>query len=232
MVVFDLRIFAAIIAVYTMVVISPGPNFVLVTRYSLRARRGLAFAVTFGLAIGATINASLTMFGIGGLIAASSLFGLVVSILGGGFLIYLGYGALLAAFRERREAIAFGETAAPSLGDVVAVSSGQERADTLLAAVQKGMLVNLLNPKGIAFFIGLYAPLIARTDITTKLAVLATSFMIELVWYGAVILVLARPRFRRMYASARFSIDAIMGVLFILIGVSILAEALSYREAG
>ena len=38
LVVFDLRIFAAITAVYTMVVISPGPNFVLVTRYSLRAR--------------------------------------------------------------------------------------------------------------------------------------------------------------------------------------------------
>jgi len=222
----DLDIFAAIIAVYVMIVISPGPNFVLVTRYSLRHSAGLALVVTLGLAIGATINASITMFGVGGLIVAYPAFGFVISILGGGFMGYLGLAALLSAVRERALVAANGaplEAAGPA-----DPAEPAARAENPMSALQKGLWVNLLNPKGIVFFIGLYAPLIAHANLATKGALLAVSFTVEILWYGLVIAILSRPRFRNLYSRASFSIDCVLGLVLLLIGGRILLQAGTY----
>ncbi|MDC0659510.1 LysE family translocator [Leisingera sp. SS27] len=225
---FDLETFAAVIAVYVMIVISPGPNFVLITRYSLRHPVPLAFAVTFGLAAGATINASITMFGVGSLIVAYPLFGFLVSVAGGGFMGYLGLSAIVSALRERTQLQPAGHAASVPAEQPEMVPEAAPAGERLVSALNKGLLVNLLNPKGIVFFIGLYAPLIARTSLATKGAVLAASFLIEILWYGLVILILARPRFRRMYERASFSIDCLLGLVLLLIGMRILLQAGTY----
>lgn len=230
---FDAATFMAIIVVYAMIVISPGPNFVLVTRYSLRESVRLSFAVTIGLAIGATINASITMFGVGALILAVPLSGFIISLFGGGFLIYLGISAIKSSLGERRMAAA---NAALTRSDGAPVSGHAQVApmqmqESYLVAMQKGLLVNLLNPKGIVFFIGLYAPLVAKTGILTKSAILVASFFIELIWYGFVILFLSRPRFRRVYQRGSFAFDLLMALLLILIGLRVLIEARSFLEA-
>jgi threonine/homoserine/homoserine lactone efflux protein len=226
---FDFDTFSAIIAVYALIVISPGPNFVLVTRYSLKHSVGLAFAVTFGLAIGATINALITMFGVGAMIISYPSFGLVVSIAGSGFLAYLGLSAILSTFRARAQPrlAETGPTPAPyPKTDQIAESASD--GGSIASALSKGLFVNLLNPKGIVFFISLYAPLIARASPFTKAAVLATSFLIEIVWYGLVILILSRPRFRSLYDRASFAIDCVLGIVLVLLAIRILFSAGNY----
>ena len=65
----DTGVFFSVISLYMLVVISLGSNFVLICKYALNSSNGwsskrLAFYATIGLAIGATLNASLTMFGV------------------------------------------------------------------------------------------------------------------------------------------------------------------------
>ena len=227
----DLEIFVSILIVYALVVISPGPNFVLVTRYALRHSGGLAFAVTIGLAIGATVNASLTMFGVGVLIVAYPLFGVAVSLLGGGFLVFLGISAIFVAMTELKNArLASG--GATHTTDLDADSDPAEASSSkgMFEAGQKGFWVNLLNPKGIAFFIGLYAPLIAKASLNTKVAVLIASFSIELVWYGIVIAFLTRPVVRQFYDRSTYVFEITMGIILNFLGLRVIYEARDYLE--
>jgi len=218
----DTEVFLSIVVVYVMIVISPGPNFVLVSRYSLRGCIRGAVGLTLGFALGATINACLTMFGVGAVVVAVPALGLLVSILGGGFLSYLGIVVILGAVRERCP----GRVAEGTAGD----GSPREIDFTLLAdrfpsGVRKGVIVNLLNPKGIVFFIGLYAPLMAKSEMPTKLAVLVTGFSIEIIWYLVVILVLSQPRCRDAYERAGPAVDLALGAVLTLVGVRTMIEA-------
>ncbi|MEP2781113.1 MAG: LysE family transporter [Pseudoruegeria sp.] len=225
---FEIEIYAAIIAVYVMIVISPGPNFILVTRYSLGSSLSLAFAVTLGLAIGATINASVTMFGVGALIVAFPGFGVLISVLGGSFLGYLGLSAIFSAVQSNNLVLASGSDANLTAREH---TTGAQINESCSTALQKGIFVNLLNPKGIVFFIGLYAPLIAQASLLTKGAVLASSFAIELLWYGLVILFLSRPKFRSLYDRSSFAIDVVLGLILTLIGLRIIMQATLFLEA-
>ena len=226
---FDLEIFFAITTVYVLIVISPGPNFVLITRYSLKYPTTIAFAVTFGLAIGATINASITMFGVGAMIIAYPSFGFAVSIAGGGFMGYLGLSAILSAFRTRAQVkLAEAGPASSTYPEIDQIAESSADGGSIASALSKGLFVNLLNPKGIVFFISLYAPLVARASLVTKGAVLATSFLIEILWYGLVILILSRPRFRNLYGRASFFIDCLLGIVLVLLAIRILFQASSY----
>lgn len=225
---FDFDTFLSVIAVYVMIVISPGPNFVLVTQYSLRHRISLAFAVTLGLAAGATINASITMFGVGALIVAYPAFGFAITVLGGVFMGYLGISAIWSAIKERAV------RQYSDAGDFTIGRVAETRPKALVGreshsvALQKGLLVNLLNPKGIVFFIGLYGPLIAHTNMLTKSIILTASFAIEIVWYVIVVVILSRPRFRNWYEFASFSIDCILGVVLLVISINILMGSGGY----
>ena len=209
----NLHLFWAIVGIYILVVVSPGPNFVLVTRYAISRSAPLAFALTFGIALGASVNASLTMFGIGALIIAYPLFGIAISLLGGGFLLYMGISILCLAVRKNKRAERAGIVASflpPKKFSTVAASNPAQ-AKALLLACNKGFFVNLFNPKGIAFFVGLYAPLIVRVDLTTKIAVLGAGFLIETVWYGTIILLLTRSVIRKGYERSATVIDVTLG---------------------
>ncbi|MFO1138402.1 MAG: LysE family transporter [Paracoccus sp. (in: a-proteobacteria)] len=225
----DVKIFATIIAVYVMVVISPGPNFVLVTRYSLRGFTGFAFALTVGFAIGATINATLTMFGLGSIMAANPLFRSGRSGLAAAFLIYLGVGALLPALKARSAAIMSGQRARrlswrmprqtrPIPGDRAACSwlcracsstcSTQRDRIISWAYMRRWSPVRVLRPSWPCWRQGCHRDRLVKGRDP-----------------GA-----GRPRFRSLYTSG-FSIDAIMGGLLVLVGLSILYEASAYLEA-
>lgn len=213
-------------AVYVMIVVSPGPNFVLVTRYALRGYLRGAFGLLLGFAAGATINACLTMFGAGALIVRVPLFGFVVSLVGGGFLAYLGLSAIYNAVRERQIANSYRGGQDPHVRPHKTVPSPV--ANNLRVGMQKGIVVNLLNPKGIVFFIGLYAPLIAQENLTTKMSVLAAGFITEVVWYCLVIGLVSRTTFRNAYERASGTVDTVLGVALTLVGLRIMMEAGNY----
>jgi threonine/homoserine/homoserine lactone efflux protein len=224
---FDVELFVTIISVYLIIVISPGPNFVLVTQYSLRYATSLAFATVLGLAMGAAINASITIFGVGAVIVSYPFFGFLVSVFGGCIMGYLGGKVIILAFQERDI------SKAKNLISVISTDKqsnfeGLIQDETYASALCQGLLVNLLNPKGIVFFISLYAPLISKASLVTKGAVLGVSFLIEIVWYGIVILILSRQKFRNYYTQSSFFIDCLLGIILILIGARILFQSQTY----
>ena len=94
-----------------------------------------------------------------------------------------------------------------------------------LRGFRTGMAVNLSNPKGIAFFVGLYAVAVPPgTTLWTKATILAASFAIEVLWHGAVIALLSTGRARGVYARLGVAIERALGGLLALFGVRLVVE--------
>lgn len=197
------------LGLYAAVVISPGPNFALISRLSISGARPAAVGATFGLAIAATLYAILTMTGLALVLTRIGWLASLIQIAGGCYLVYLGVMAWLAA-----------KPAAAAQGRGVAPRGA-------LRGLRMGLIVNLSNPKGIAFFIGLYAVAVPPdTALWAKLAILAGGFALEILWYGFVIALLSSRPARAAYERFGVWIERAIGTVLAAFGLRLISEKL------
>ena len=191
-------------------VISPGPNFLVVSRLALSRSRRSAIGATFGIAIGSLIYAGLTMFGLSVLILRFAWLGDILRVLGGAYLVWLG----IQAWRAPPE-------------DLHPASAGAvQHVPSLLRGLRVGLLTEITNPKGIAFFLGLFAAAVpAATPLWAKLAVLSAGGVIELAWYTAVSFALSSGPMRAGYHKVRRTADRVLGTLLIAVGLKVAFDA-------
>jgi RhtB (resistance to homoserine/threonine) family protein len=191
-------------------VVSPGPNFLVVSRLALSRSRGSAIGAAFGIAIGSLIYAALTMFGLSVLILRFAWLGDTIRIVGGTYLVWLG----IQAWRARPEDLH------------PAAAGAAQDVRSLLRGLRVGFLTEITNPKTIAFFLGLFAAAVpAATPFWAKLAVLSAGVMIEAAWYTAVAFALSSGPMRAAYRKARRTVDRVLGTLLIAVGFKVALDA-------
>ncbi|MEN3365232.1 MAG: hypothetical protein V7606_2506 [Burkholderiales bacterium] len=191
-------------------VVSPGPNFLIVSRLALSRSRRSAIGATIGITIGSLIYAALTMFGLSVLILRFAWLGDTIRILGGAYLVWLG----IQAWRARPENL--------NLTVVKAV----EDVTSLLRGLRVGFLTEITNPKGIAFFLGLFAAAVPEaTPLWAKLVVLLAGGMIEAAWYTAVSFALSSAPMLAGYQKVRRTVDRILGTVLIALGLKVALDA-------
>ena len=196
------------LALYAAVVVSPGPNFALISRLAVSGKRRAAFGATFGLAIAATLYAVLTMTGLALVLTRIGWLASLIQIAGGCYLVYLGIMAWLTA----KPAETAQQTPTPH---------------GVFRGLRMGMLVNLSNPKGIAFFIGLYAVAIPPvTALWAKLAILVGGFLIEVLWYSLVTVLLSSRPARAAYSRFGLCIERAIGTVLAAFGLRLISEKL------
>lgn len=205
----DWIVVATTLSIYIAVVISPGPGFAVITRLALHNGAASAYGGVFGLAAASLAYAILTMTGLAIIITQVGWLATAIQIGGGCYLIYLGVGAWRTS----------GTAAPASRPDLPNNRVGAMRG------FRTAVLVNLSNPKGIAFFLGLYAVAIPPgSPLWVKLAILGGGFLSEIVWYGLVAALLSHNAVRGL--SARFStfLERLTGTVMIVFGLKILAD--------
>lgn len=192
--------------IYLAAVVSPGPNFILVARLSLARSRRAGFGATFGIALGSAFYSTLTLFGLSIIIAEFAWVGLFCRIAGGLYLAWLG-------IRLWRSA---------GTVDVPVGTPGRASAGDFRAGLRSGLITTLINPKSIAFFLGLFAAIVtADTPLWVKLTLIATGFSMEILWYSGVTGLMSLDRFRAPYQRAQRSIDRLFGAMFVAMGARI-----------
>jgi threonine/homoserine/homoserine lactone efflux protein len=150
---------AAFTAASTVLLIIPGPTVLLVVSYALGQGWRTALPMAVGVALGDFTAMTLSMVGLGALLAASATLFTLLKWVGAAYLIYLGVklwragGALEAAPRTD------------------AVSAGR--------MLGHAWLVTALNPKSITFFVAfLPAFLDLQADFLTQMLVFETTFLL------------------------------------------------------
>ena len=200
----DYTVVTYTLGIYAAIVISPGPNFALVSRLSLQGRIVTCCGAIVGLALAATLYAFLAMVGLTAILSQIGWLARGVQIVGGLYLIYLGLSMWHASVQQKT----------PGQGDSERVQN------SFISGLRLGSLVNLSNPKAITFFVGLYAVAVPPdASPETRVAILAGGAAIELGWYGLVSSILSQEPFRKAYQSGAEWIERLIGSILILFGV-------------
>lgn len=206
----ELTTILAFMTVTALLVISPGPNGVLIAKTVPTSGKLAGFANIAGFVTAFYIHGAFVMFGLSMLLLRSAELFFVVKMLGAAYLCYVGVKALMQAWQ----------------GKVVAEAvTPARRRRTLVAAYIEGLLTNALNPKVSIFYIAAFPqflPLESTTAANVFLLVFLHS-MINLVWFSAMVMVFSRlTGFVRSGRAERW-IKAITGVVFIGFGMKLAA---------
>ena len=89
----------AVALITVLAVISPGPDFAMVTRNSYAFGRRSGLIAALGIACGVQVHVFYTVFGIAVIITQSPMLFMAMKWLGAGYLIYLGIKSLLNTSR-------------------------------------------------------------------------------------------------------------------------------------
>jgi RhtB (resistance to homoserine/threonine) family protein len=187
---------------------SPGPDFVIVTRNAALSGRRAGMACALGIAAGVFVWSVVTALGIAGLLAASAVAFTVVKLAGAAYLVFLGVRALLAARRSG-----------------VAPAAGAASRTAPAVAFRHGLLTNLLNPKVAVFFIALLPQFLPASPTVLDTVVLgAVAAATSLVWFVVVATAVGAMRTVFIREKVRRVVDTVMGGLLIGLGVRIAVQ--------
>ncbi|MBQ4773811.1 LysE family translocator [Pectobacterium versatile] len=193
----------AVATITILAVISPGPDFAMVTRnsYAFGSRAGLLSA--FGIACGVQIHVMYTVFGIAVFIVNSPMIFMAMKVLGASYLIYLGYKSLTNTTKIKLEE-----------------ASGN--APSSLAAFRMGFLTNALNPKTMLFVVATYTQVVQPgSPMSHNFGYGLFMSVAHWVWFSLVALFFAAPAMRRRLIDRQHWVDKGIGVALIALGASL-----------
>ena len=192
------------------VVLSPGPDTLIILRHSLTSGRDVGLAAVAGVQVGLAVHTLLAVLGISLIVASSPLLFRAIGIAGAVYLGWLG----IQGFRE---------------GGLAGFEGGGATARSA-RAFREAMLTNLLNPKVILLFLALFPNFVdrARGDVPLQLLTLAaTLVVINTLWQSPLALAatairrwLARPGVGRRTSQAT-------GLIFLGLALALLWEHLT-----
>lgn len=201
---------AAVAVVTVLAVISPGPDFALILRNSVRHGRGAGLASALGISCGVGVHVAYTLLGLGYLVAEYAWVVEAVRFLGAGYLVWLGVTAFL-----------------PVRGESGPDRSGEfgPRAG-FGAAFRQGFLCNALNPKTVLFFIALFTQVVGP-DMPERMQVGVGVFiaLTHLGWFSFVVLALTNPYSRRLFESWRHIIEKTVGGCLVCLGAALALDS-------
>jgi threonine/homoserine/homoserine lactone efflux protein len=88
--------FITVAIVHLFAVMSPGPDFAVVTRNSLFNSRKVGIYTSLGIALGIMVHVTYSLLGVGLLISRSILLFNIIKFVGAAYLIFIGYKSLRA----------------------------------------------------------------------------------------------------------------------------------------
>ncbi|TAT84450.1 LysE family translocator [Rhizobium ruizarguesonis] len=194
--------------VTALLIISPGPNGVLIAKTVPASGRGAGFANIAGFVAAFYVHGTLSICGISLLLAQSAQAFLVVKMVGAAYLCWIGIKALVGAWR--------GYAAVTSV-------TLSRKVRHLPRAFLEGFLTNALNPKVSMFYLAVFPQFIhhdanGRAAIGEAFLLVTVHASLNVIWFGSMVMLFAR--LARAARNQRFQrwLKAATGVVFIGFG--------------
>lgn len=183
-------------------VMSPGPDFAIVTRYALAGSRRGAMLAALGISLACLVHVTYCSLGIALLLAESPVAFRVIQIIGSFYLGYLGIRLLI-----------------PSK------TSTQSTHVIPRRAFLTGLLTNLLNPKATLFILSLFTQFV-KPD-TSIWMIILYAFIISgtaLAWFSGLAFLITHHYFLPHFARFQKVLMKIMGVMLLLLALWVLSQ--------
>ena len=194
--------FFTVAILHLFAVASPGPDFALVTRQSLRYNRKVAIWTSLGIGVGILFHSLLAITGLVLLITSNELFSTILKIIGSLYLLYLGLNSILGS---------------KGLGNI------EENTNTdKFSGFLAGLITNVTNIKAILFFITVFSVVIDTGNNLYLLFYGAYMALATFVWFSIISYVFTSEGFKDKFSSFLGLFEKIIGFVLILLSLQIL----------
>ena len=197
-----------LIFIHFCALITPAPDFFLVSQTAVSRSRKDAVLVAFGICLGAMVWSLLALMGLNIIFEKMAWLKQGLLVAGGLYLCWLGYQMLRSAFSKGEQ----------SIKQIVLPQSPY-------LFFMKGLLTNLSNPKAVIYFGSVFSLFLANPLFDQHHSLLFFIIAIEtLLWFLVVAFVFSLPTFRTAYQNFAKWIDGISGGIFTLLGVYLIGS--------
>jgi threonine/homoserine/homoserine lactone efflux protein len=194
--------------VASLLVMSPGPNGVLIAKTVPTSGRAAGFANVAGFVTGFYLHGAMAILGLSLILVQSATAFAIIKYLGTAYLCWIGFKALLAAWQGV---------------ETTGKTEPSERRRTLFKAYSEGLLTNALNPKVSMFYLAAFPQFITlgQTTPAASFMLVFIHSMINAVWFGAMVLLMSRLTSIARNGSFQRWLKGITGVVFIGFGAKL-----------
>ncbi|MEI4470158.1 LysE family transporter [Frigidibacter sp. MR17.24] len=201
----------AVITITLLAVISPGPDFAMVSRNALTLSRRAGLLTAVGIGLGVLVHVGYTLLGVGLLIRETPALFDLLKLVGAAYLVRLGVGMLASR-----------PAPPPADPTPAAATSTTAGAPSDLGALRTGFLTNALNPKTTIFIVSLFLQVVGTdTPLATRLAYGLFIALAHVGWFAAVGLFLGAAPIRHRILGMRHWIDRVFGLALVGFGLAL-----------
>jgi len=184
--------------------ISPGADFVMVTKNSLFHHRKAGLYSALGISLAIWIHVTYSIAGLALVISNSVVLFSIIKYLGGAYLIYMGWKSF------------------QSKANVEIVDNKNHQTLSNFSALKIGFITNALNPKTTLFFLSIFTQVVtADTPIILQVIYGAIISVAHLLWFSFVAVCITHPSMLMFFNRYKVAIERVIGTALIGFGLKI-----------
>ena len=203
------NVFAQILfvaSIHLLAVMSPGPDFLMISRNTLVYSRKTGIYSAVGLGAGILVHITYSLFGIALVISQSIVLFSIIKYLGAAYLIYIGIKSLRAKQQSKD----------------ISEQKVNSKELTPFAAVKMGFLTNVLNPKATLFFLALFTQVITPTTPFIVKGLMSIEMVVAtVIWFSLVAVLLSHRKIKQSFVRIQHKAERVFGVLLVALGIKV-----------
>ena len=206
----DLVQLIAFTTVALLLVVSPGPNGLLIAKTVPTSGKSAGFANVAGFLSAFYFHGALSILGLSVILTKSAEAFFVVKVIGALYLMWIGLKALMAAFQKK---------------SMTPKATPAKSRKTLIKAFLEGFLTNALNPKVSMFYLAAFPQFIPLGESAVYYGFLLVSIhaIMNFIWFSAMVLLLARLSNMTKNEPFQRLLKGFTGLIFIGFGAKLLS---------
>ncbi len=200
-----MEILIAMCVIDLLAMISPGPDFLVVVKNSLKYSSRIGCYTALGIALGLVVHMTYCILGLGLVISQSIMLFNIIKYLGAAYLICIG----IMSFMSKDEPLQL-----DTKKETIMISPAE--------AIKMGFFVNALNPKATFAFVSLFSAFITpETPLWIPLTFAAFTIIASILWFCLVASIFTIQKVKSIFNKAKSRVDRTIGILLVSLGLKV-----------
>ena len=203
----QIELFLTIGITHLLSLMSPGPDFLIVTKNTLGNNYKIGVMTSFGVAVGNLVHIIYSILSITTLDKLAPGFSSYIKFFGAIYLGYIGIRSIVCVF----------------CGHSKLTINNNYKHIGLKEAFSSGLFTCILNPKASLYFVSIFSILFrSNADLITVQILSVLMVILALIWFSFWAKIISINRIRIFYVGHKNKIEVAMGVFFLFVSFKIL----------
>lgn len=204
----------AVAVITWLAVISPGPDFAMISKLSLSQGRKAGALCALGIGAGISVHLAYTLLGFGILFVEQVWLLDIIKLIGASYLIWLGVSSFWPDIKHWLN---------KSRHEQYVIARPQNELPIKQRPFISGFICNAFNPKTMLFIVALYSQVISPdTSLITQMAYGVHIAAAHIVWFAIVACLLTTQTLQKRLAKAKRWLERVCGSVMLIFGVRLM----------